>query len=451
MAQARGHCTRSEVFGEGAEVLAHGQTRVARVLPLKVPPLQPRLSLLSSLCSQIEMALEPASGRQQRRKRKWLWALAVLFVGGLMIFFWNSDLALFPHKHTSTVLVLEDCDDDFKTPPFEDAVIAFGPNGKSSRLITDLNTCQTIGGSRCLSVSPDGRFFVVCEIVGKHLKAYETQTGKPLWSVDGEFTAATVARDGRVFAVISDGKIYGEKTVVIDQTGHITKTAGTAGFDMALDEKREVLWLIGKTIKKCDLALNVFWEIKPIGWCASSVDVNSDGSVWVAERDHPNVSSSTNRLLRVDLNGQITKTLNLAWSPGCVRVDHSDESFWVTGFDVTKSASWRALDSIERKTGHLPIGKKARDFLTKYHVSPETDKFDKNGSVVRRISEAGHTLEIDPSDQSMWLAAQNKLFHYSRDGKKIGVLGGVSSEQKYIAVIPEKMDAKTSTNPPRTP
>jgi outer membrane protein assembly factor BamB len=56
-------------------------------------------------------------------------------------------------------------------------------------------------------VSHDGRFFVVCEIVGKHLTAYETQTGKQLWSVDGEFTAATVAQDGRVYAIVSAGTI----------------------------------------------------------------------------------------------------------------------------------------------------------------------------------------------------------------------------------------------------
>ena len=227
-------------------------------------------------------------------------------IGGSTVFFWSSDISLFPHKHTSTILVLEDCDDDFKTPPFEDAVIAFGPNGKSSRLVTNLNTCQTIGGSRCLSVSRDGRFFVVCEIVGKHLRAYETQTGKQLWSVDGEFTAATVAQDGRVYAVISSGTIYGERTVIIDQAGRITNTANIAGFDMALDEKREVLWLVGKTIKRCTLDLKILQEIKPIGWCASSVDVNSDGSIWVAERDHPDVRQSTNRLLRIDSNGQIT-------------------------------------------------------------------------------------------------------------------------------------------------
>jgi hypothetical protein len=120
---------------------------------------------------------------------------------------------------------------------------------------------------------------------------------------------------------------------------------------------------------------------------------------------------------------------------------------WVTGFDVKKSASWRALDSIERKTGRLPIGKKAHDFLTRYHVSPETRKFDKAGNLVHRISEAGHTLEIDPVDQSVWLAARNKILHYSQEGKKLGVLGGVSADQKYIAVVPEKVEAKISTNP----
>ena len=363
-------------------------------------------------------------------------------MGGLILLFWNSDFALFPHQHSSTVLVLEDCDTDFRKPPFEDAVTVFGPNGESSRLITNLNICQTIGGSRCLSVSHDGRFFVVCEIVGKHLKAYETQTGKELWSVDGEFTAATVARDGRVFAVQSAGTIYGEKTFIIDPNGRISASADVAGFDMALDEPRGTLWLVGKTIRKCTLDLKLVQEIKPIGWCASSVDVNADGSIWVTERDHPDVKQSTNRLLRIDASGQITKTLGLTWSPGCVRVDHSDESIWVTGFDVRKSATTRVLESIERKTGRLPLGKKSREFLTRWSVRPETGKFDANGIQLRRISQAGHTLEIDSSDQSVWLATgKNKIIHYSRDGKKLGVLGGVSHEEKYIAVIPQKPEA----------
>src|SRR5436309_15813035 len=106
------------------------------------------------------MSHEPESGRHQRKTRKRIWALAVILIGGAMVSFGSCDVALFPQKHTSTVLVLDNCDADFKTPPFEDAVIAFGPNVKPFRIVTNLNVCQTVGGSRSLCVSHDGRFLV---------------------------------------------------------------------------------------------------------------------------------------------------------------------------------------------------------------------------------------------------------------------------------------------------
>jgi hypothetical protein len=369
-------------------------------------------------------------------KRRTFWVLAVLIAAGLGVIFLNSDLVLFPCPHSSTLLVLDDCDDDFRNPPFEDAVIAFGPGAGSSRLVTNLNTCQTIGGSRCLSVSPRGSFFVVCEIVGKHLTAYETGTGRRLWSVDGEFTAATVGQDGRVYAVMSNGTIYGERTVVLDLAGRVITSGNVAGFDIALDEKRAALWLVGKTIKKCDLQLNLLWEIAPIKWCASSVDIDADGMAWVTERDHPDVAQSTNRLLRIDPDGRIVKTVNLAWSPACLRASPSDGGVWVTGYALTEPLSRRPLAWVERKTGPLPLGKTVREFLTTVRVSPQTEEFDASGKVLRRISQGGHALELDSSDHSLWLAGKGRIYHYSAEGKKRGALGGVSNGQKYIAVLP---------------
>src|SRR5262249_26344942 len=159
------------------------------------------------------------------------------------------------------------------------------------------------------------------ENVGKHIIAYETQTGRRLWSLEGEFTAAAVAPDGTVYGVVSAGMIYGDHTVLVDKAGHITKTASAAGCDIALDSAHQAVWLVGKTIKKCDLDLNVLHEIKPVKWCAVSVDVCPDGSIWVAEREHPNVAQSADRILKISADGQIVKTIPLEWSPLCLRVD----------------------------------------------------------------------------------------------------------------------------------
>lgn len=393
------------------------------------------------------MANESESGRRPRKTRVWIWVPALGLVGGLTVFLWSCDIALFPQKLNSTVLVLDNCDPDFKAPPFDDAVITFGSNGAASRIATHLNLAQTVGGTRSLSVSHDGRFFVVCENVGKRLTAYETQTGKRLWSVDGEFTSATVAQNGAVYAIISDGTIYGKRTVVIDDRGGISKGADTAGFDIALDEKRQTLWLVGKTIKRCDLELKVLGEINPIKWCAVSVDVNPDGSIWVAEREHPNVAQSTNRILKISSSGQILKAVNLEWSPFCLRVDHSDGSVWVTGVGFGKSTTGRILDSIERRTGALPTGKKLRDFLTRSRLRPRTQKHDAEGNLLGTINEGGHSIDLQQSDGSVWLAGASKIYHYSRAGRKLAKLGGVSSDQKYIVVSPDRRaEPKTAPN-----
>lgn len=355
-----------------------------------------------------------------------------------MVFFWSGDIVLFPEKQTSTVLVLDDCDDDFRTPPFEDAVIAFGPNGVSPRMATNLNLCQTVGGGRSLGVSGDGGFFVVCENVGKHLTAYDTQTGKRLWSVDGEFTSATVGPNGTVYAIISSGTIYGDRTVAIDEGGRIIKRGSAAGFDIALDAERKVLWLVGASIKKCDLDLNVLQEINPIKWCAVSVDINPDGSIWAAEREHSDVPKSTDRILNISPGGLIRRSVYLEWSPMCLRVDHSDGSVWVTGFGVTKPITGRILNGIERRTGALLIGKRLRDFLTRSRVWYRTHKYDSQGKLLHKINEGGHSIDIQPSDGSVWLAGKDKIYRYSREGTKLARRGGVSASQKYVVVVPER-------------
>jgi len=52
----------------------------------------------------------------------------------------------------------------------------------------------------------------------------------------------------------------------------------------------------------------------------------------VAEREHPDVAQSTNRVIKISATGQILKSIYLPWSPCCLRIDHRDGSLWVTGY-----------------------------------------------------------------------------------------------------------------------
>jgi hypothetical protein len=303
----------------------------------------------------------------------------------------------------------------------------------------------------------DGRFLTVCENVGNQLTAYQLTTGERLWRLKAEsvsandFMSSTISPDGVVYALASDGTINGSQTFAIDQTGRVIRQAPVGGFDLAFDAERSVLWLVGKNVKKCDLKLNVLMEMNQIGWCAVSVDLDGDGSIWVAERQHPDVAQSTNRIFKLSPAGQVLKTVGLAFSPACLRVDRSDGSVWVTGGAAKESATKRFLDSIEKRTGHLPTGKSVRDFLTRPTVWSKTHKYDRNGVLQCEISRGGFSLDIDQTDGSLWIGGSEKVYRYSGQGTALGQSRGGSSNQKYIAVIPKNGQSTKSHAPANNP
>lgn len=337
---------------------------------------------------------------------------------------------------------MEDVDPDFRTPPFEDTVTMLGSEGKPLRKVSDLSICETVGGCRSLAVARDGRFFTVCENVGNKLTAYQLSTGERLWSLRAEtiaardFTSAIVSPDGLVYALAGDGTIYGSQTLVIDEKGRIIRQAQVGGFDLTVDAERGVLWLVGKTIKKCDLELRVLLEVNPVGWCAVSIDHDRDGSVWVAERQHSNVSVSTNRLIKITAAGAVSKSVGLPFSPLCLRVDRSDGSVWVTGSGLKESATGRLLSSIERRTGRLPTGNPLHDFLSAPRAWSKTRKYDENGVMLCELERGGFSLDLDQTDGSLWIGGLERVFRYSREGTALGQSSRGSANQKYIAVVP---------------
>ncbi len=66
----------------------------------------------------------------------------------------------------SAILVLDDSGSG-SHPPFEDAVKTFGRDPTPVKTVGGLNISQTIGGCRALTVSPDGRWFIVSENVAR--------------------------------------------------------------------------------------------------------------------------------------------------------------------------------------------------------------------------------------------------------------------------------------------
>ncbi len=332
-----------------------------------------------------------------------------------------------PASKDARILVFDNSDSDFRNPPFDDTVLFVTREGTIAKRIGGFNSSQQIGGSRPVTASQDGRFFVVCENVGDKITAYETSTGEVLWSLPGTFTAAAIS-DDIVYALKSDGTIYGSGLVAIDKAGKIIKQSKAGGFDIAVDRNAGCIWLVGGDIKKCDMNLKVIWKIDPIAWCASSVDLNPDGSVWVAEREHVN-AGGINRLLRISPKGTIVQSIPMKMSPMCVRVDRSNGSVWTTGIYM-RTTTWPAL-----------VWQGWRPRLTKreeYDISGYGSfKFSAKGELLLELKEGGWcSIDLDPADGSVWIAGKSRLLRYSREGKKIGTYRGVSDDQKWISVIP---------------
>ena len=363
--------------------------------------------------------------------------LAVFAIVSLLAFLrWRQVANVQPATSGSTVLVLDDCDSDYKNPPFEDAVKTFGRHAELMKTVADLNICQTVGGCRALAVSPDGSFFVVCENVGDRLTAYETQTGKKLWSIAGKFTSAAISTLGMTYALLNEGTIYGKGVVILDRAGRIIRKGDVGGFDIVLDANRQALWLVGADIKKCNLDLEVQMTCGPIGWCAVSVDVDGDGCIWVAERFHPDVKGSKDRLLRISPKGEIQKTVDLDWSPLGVRVDRIDGSVWATGCRARKNP----LSNLPGKLDRIHLGWIAggwlRNLLQRGRADEVTQRYDRQGTRLLEMKRGGNSIEIDPADRTIWIAGQKKLWHYAASGEKLGGYGALSSSQKWVAVAP---------------
>lgn len=244
-----------------------------------------------------------------------------------------------------------------------------------------------------------------------------------MWSLSGRFRSAAIAQ-GVTYVLTSDNKIYGDGIVAIDSEGNIIKQSKEVqGFDIVVDPNANSLWLVGGDIKKCNMSLQIVQTIDPITWCAVSIDRGPDGSVRVVEREHIDVSGSQNRLLRISSKGNILQNIPLNdLSPMCVRVNRTDGSVWVTGIRgrIRKRLSFRQWPPSWRRTYQ--------------YIGPGTHKYSSGGKLLFEIKRGGHSIDIDQSDGSVWIADRTKLLHYSSGGKKLETCDDVSDDNKWITV-----------------
>jgi len=329
-----------------------------------------------------------------------------------------------PNEAGTMVLVLEDCDsdNDLSTPPNGDIVSLLNSKGESIKKFYGLG----ISGCGFVSASEDGRYFIVFENVGK-LTMYETSTKRVPWSLWMDIKSAVFAND-MIYAVNA------HNVFVIDKTGTIVKHARFGGLDIAVDTKHDCLWIVGLDVKKCDLDLKIDTRVKltldSVHTGGFSVDVNTDGSVWVAEQNVHHQYGSENRLVKISSDGGILKKIDLDFSPIRLRIDKSDGGIWTTGRIKKRDFS---------KIGEeWPETVDELNELVKTEIESFTHKYDSEGNVIFEISEGGYSIELDPSDGSAWIAGKKNIWHYSAKGQNLGSFAGSYDGQKSLAIVPGK-------------
>ena len=330
-----------------------------------------------------------------------------------------------PNEAGAMLLVLEDCDSDNKlsTEPYGDTVSLLNSKGELIRIVArGLSITDSCTG---LSVSEDGRFFAVCERASNTITVYETASGIKLWSLLGIFNSAVFAKN-LLYASNS------ESIFAIDNTGTIVKHVRIGAFDMAIDRARDCFWISGLDVKKCNLDLEPILTVERAKGIRGPllVEVNPDGSIWIAQRDAYDRYCIENRLVKVSPEGMVLRIINLDFSPISVCINTSDGSVWTTGLRKERDFSkigdeWpETLDELNKL-----VETKAETFTCKY---------DSEGNRILEISEGGYSIDLDQSDGSAWIAGRENILHYSATGQILGSYAGFSDGQKYLTIVPGK-------------
>ena len=330
-----------------------------------------------------------------------------------------------PNDAGAVLLVLEDCDSDNKlsTDPYGDTISLLNSKGELIRVVS--HSIRILGEYSGFSISEDGRFFAVCETESNTLKVYQADNGRELWSLSGIFISAVFAND-LLYASIPGG------IFAINNRGVIVKHIRTGAYDMAFDKAHDCFWISEMKVKKCNLDLEPVLVVERLSGMRGPlfVEVNPDGSIWIAASDAYERYNIENRLKKISPEGKVIKTISLGFAPKSVRINQPDGSVWTTG--ITKERDYSEIGD------EWPETLDELNKLTKIITKTYTRKYDSRGNLIFEIERGGHSIELDQTDGSAWISDKTNIWHYSANGRNIGSYTGTPGARKWFAIIPGK-------------
>jgi hypothetical protein len=337
--------------------------------------------------------------------------------------------------YSPKVIVLDDCDadNDLETEPRGDAVLMLDSNGKLLKTISNFKVRAGFGENKAISVSDDGRFFAVCENADKKLTIYEISTGEEYWSKtwpDKSPISAGFFKD--TLYGVNQSRVF-EINVNEKSETKIDKFWDGSWLDFAVDGDSNCIWAAGLNVRKYSMDFEMIFTVDSafdsLIAGAFSIDATSDGSAWVAVREVKITNGLENKLLKISPDGEVSRTINMDIAPYCLRVDQSDDSVWVTGFTSSKDYS-KIGDEWPETLAEL-------NELIKTDVQTYTYKYNSSGERIVDLDKGGYSIDINPSDKSVWIGTHKSVVHCSQTGEILSEYKNVSSRNKWVAVVKE--------------
>ncbi len=283
-----------------------------------------------------------------------------------------------------SVIALCDTDPSFgKDQPHDDRLRLLTASGSELWSHGGLAVCQTIGGGHAVAVDPARNRIYVGEIVADRITAFNL-AGQKLWQIE-HIPIGTLAIDPKTGNIWTSGggRIDEGETVVFDPQGREVTALPYEASDIAYSPHDDAFWLASAQIRKLNRKGDVLFK-KPVdGWCCTSVSPNpTDGTVWIAERAHPDRPQSKNRLWHLNADGSVRHKIDL-------------------GDYGILAVAWSA------KTGEA--------WITAYNKGIRRVSAD--GVPGPPLSVAGKGLSISPTTGEIWLANKDALLRLDPTGK----------------------------------